>query len=226
MDTEGDQAMSVMTRRQFVKTTGRAGAVLLGAAAAGGLTGCAATLKGDVMPKQGRRVVVIGGGWGGATAAKYLRAADPSIEVVLLEPSRQFVSCPFSNLVLSGVRTIDSLTMSYNGLRRRGVRILHEAATALEPDRRRVRVGEGYIEYDRCVVSPGIEFQWDQVEGLAQHRADVLHAPLLKHDRRNPADDTLKAAKALLKTIPDERLADLAAYYSSLDPRPRGAATR
>jgi NADPH-dependent 2,4-dienoyl-CoA reductase/sulfur reductase-like enzyme len=119
---------------------------------------------------------VIGGGWGGATAAKYVRLADPSIEVVLLEPNRQFVSCPFSNLVLSGVRTIDSLTMGYDGLRRRGVRILHEAATGLEPDRRRVRIGEGYLEYDRCIVSPGIDFQWEQVQGLAEHRDGVLHA--------------------------------------------------
>jgi NADPH-dependent 2,4-dienoyl-CoA reductase/sulfur reductase-like enzyme len=121
-------------------------------------------------------VVVIGGGWGGATAAKYVRLADPSIEVVLLEPNRQFVSCPFSNLVLSGVRTLGSLTFGYGGLRAHGVRILHETAAAIEPAARRVRVGEGYLEYDRLIVSPGVEFQTEQVDGLAQAGDQVLHA--------------------------------------------------
>jgi NADPH-dependent 2,4-dienoyl-CoA reductase/sulfur reductase-like enzyme len=141
-----------------------------------GLAGCARPIKGDFMPKAKPRVVVIGGGWGGATAAKYVRLADPGIEVILLEPNREFVSCPFSNLVLSGVRTIESLTMGYDGLRRHGVRILHEAAAAIEPDRKRVRVGEGYLEYDRLIVSPGIEFQWDQVQGLAENQDKILHA--------------------------------------------------
>jgi NADPH-dependent 2,4-dienoyl-CoA reductase/sulfur reductase-like enzyme len=160
--------VSTLTRRRFLAVSA-AGAGL-------GLAGCAASTRGDFMPKASRRVVVIGGGWGGATAARYLRAADPAIEVVLLEPNRAFVSCPLSNLVLSGVRTLDSLTLGYDGLRRQGVRLLHEPATALEPDRRRVRVGEGDLEYDRCIVAPGIDFLWDQVQGLADHRDRVLHA--------------------------------------------------
>ncbi len=90
--------------------------------AAGGLAGCATAIKGDFAPKKGPRVVVIGGGWGGATAAKYVRLLDPNVEVVLIEPNRQFISCPFSNLVLAGLRTIDSLTMGYDGLRKHGVR--------------------------------------------------------------------------------------------------------
>ncbi len=160
--------MKRFTRREFLATSGTG----LGLLAAG----CAPALKGDFAPKTARRVVVIGGGWGGATAAKYVRLADPSIEVVLLEPNRQFVSCPFSNLVLSGVRTLDSLTFGYGGLRARGVRILHETAAAIEPAARRVRVGEGYLEYDRLIVSPGVEFQTEQVDGLAQAGDQVLHA--------------------------------------------------
>jgi len=148
----------------------------LGVLAGGGLAGCAASTKGDFAPKSGPRVVVIGGGWGGATAAKYIRLLDPGIEVVLIEPNRQFVSCPFSNLVLAGVRTIDSLTMGYDGLRKHGVRIIHETASAIEPDTKRVRLGEGYLQYDRLVVSPGVDFQWEQVEGLAQSQDTVLHA--------------------------------------------------
>jgi NADPH-dependent 2,4-dienoyl-CoA reductase/sulfur reductase-like enzyme len=159
-------------RRAFLRTSGGA----LAAGVTGALAGCAGTIRGDFMPKSGKRVVVVGGGWGGATASKYVRLADPSIEVVLLEPNRTFVSCPFSNLVLSGVRTIESVTHSYDGLRRHGVRLVHESATALEPDRRRVRVGQGYVAYDRLIVSPGIDFDWDQVEGLAEQRDRVLHA--------------------------------------------------
>jgi NADPH-dependent 2,4-dienoyl-CoA reductase/sulfur reductase-like enzyme len=160
--------MTRVTRREFLATSGTG----LGLLAAG----CAPAIRGDFAPKTGRRVVVIGGGWGGATAAKYVRLADPSIEVVLLEPNRRFVSCPFSNLVLSGVRTIDSLTFGYGGLRAHGVRVLHEPATAIEPDARRVRVGEGYLQYDRLIVSPGVEFQTEQVDGLAEAGDQVLHA--------------------------------------------------
>src|SRR3989337_638819 len=167
---------SAMTgsRRDFLKTS--AIGLGLGVMGGAGLAGCAAPVKGDFAPKAGRRVVVIGGGWGGATAAKYVRLLDPSVEVVLIEPNREFVSCPFSNLVLSGVRSLESLTFSYAGLRRHGVRIIHETATAIEPDRKRVKLGEGYLEFDRLVVSPGVEFQWEQVEGLAQNQDKVLHA--------------------------------------------------
>ncbi len=164
--------MSALTRRGFLRTSGLG----LGVLAGGGLAGCAASMKGDFMPKAGPRVVVIGGGWGGATAAKYVRLLDPGVEVVLIEPNRQFVSCPFSNLVLAGLRSIDSLTMGYDGLRKHGVRIIHETASAIEPDTKRVRLGEGYLQYDRLVVSPGVDFQWEQVEGLAQSQDTVLHA--------------------------------------------------
>ena len=168
--------MSGLTRRDFLRASGVGVGVGLGLGAGLGLSGCASTMTGDIAPKSGRRVVVIGGGWGGATAARYVRIADPSIEVVLIEPNREFISCPFSNLVLSGQRTIESLTVSYGGLRARGVKIIHETATAIEPDTKRVRIGEGYLAYDRLVVSPGIDFQWEQVEGLAAAKDTVLHA--------------------------------------------------
>jgi len=162
--------MSGLTRRDFLRSSG------IGVGLGLGLAGCAATTTGDIAPKSGRRVVVIGGGWGGSTAARYLRMADPSIEVMMLEPNREFISCPFSNLVLSGQRTIESLTISYEGLRNRGVKIIHETATAIEPDTKRVRIGQGYVAYDKLVVSPGIDFQWEQVEGLAAAKDTVLHA--------------------------------------------------
>jgi NADPH-dependent 2,4-dienoyl-CoA reductase/sulfur reductase-like enzyme len=164
--------MARMSRRAILRGAGAG----VGALVAGSLGGCAAAAKGDLAPRSGRRVVVVGGGWGGATAAKYVRLGDPSIEVILLEPSRQFVSCPFSNLVLSGVESIDALTFGYDRLRAHGVRIRHEAATAIEPDRKRVRIGEGYLEYDRLIVAPGIDFLWDQIDGVQGAEDRVLHA--------------------------------------------------
>src|SRR3989475_11496108 len=138
--------MKESTRREFLRTSSWAGLGLFAA-------GCAPKVS-DFAWKSGRRVVVIGGGWGGATAAKYVRLADPSIEVVLLEPNRQFVSCPFSNLVLSGVRSIESMTFDYSRLRDHGVRVLHEMATAIEPETRRVKGGGGYLPYHRLLVVP------------------------------------------------------------------------
>jgi sulfide dehydrogenase [flavocytochrome c] flavoprotein chain len=159
--------MTTLTRRSFL------GAGLT--AAAGTLAGCATGVS-EKPPAGRRRVVVIGGGWGGASAAKYVRLGDPRIEVVLLEPNKQFVSCPFSNLVLAGLRDIDSLTFGYAGLRKRGVIVRHEAALAIEPDTKRVRVADGYLAYDRLIVSPGVDFLWEQVEGLPAAKDTVLHA--------------------------------------------------
>src|SRR5262245_16182281 len=164
--------MNTVSRRRFLTASG----ATLSAAALASVAGCATSTRGDIAAKAGKRVVVIGGGWGGATAAKYVRLADPSIEVVLLEPQKQFVSCPMSNLVLSDVRSLQSLTMSYDGLRGHGVKIIHAEATAIDAAARRVRVGEDSLEYDRLIVSPGIDFQWDQIEGLPQARDAVLHA--------------------------------------------------
>ncbi len=164
--------MTSVSRRRFLSVSGAA----LGWATLAGVAGCASSMRGDFAPKRGKRVVVIGGGWGGATASKYVRLADPSTEVILLEPNKQFISCPMSNLVLSGVRTLESLTISYDGLRRHGVKVMHERALALDPAARRVRVGEGYLEYDRLILSPGIDFQWDQVQGLAEAQDVVLNA--------------------------------------------------
>jgi sulfide dehydrogenase [flavocytochrome c] flavoprotein subunit len=158
-----------VTRRQFLKSASG------GALAVAGLSSCR-TGTGEIAPTSGRRVVVVGGGWGGATAAKYVRMADPSVEVVLLEPNTRFISCPFSNLVLSGVRKLPSLTFDYDGLRTRGVTLRHEPALAIDADQRRVRVADGYLAYDRLILSPGVDFQWEQVEGLPAAKETVLHA--------------------------------------------------
>src|SRR6478735_4702734 len=104
-----------MRRREFLKV---AGAV--------SLAGCA-----TATPSKGR-VVVVGGGFGGATAAKYLRLWDPAIDVVLVEREASFVSCPISNLVLGGFTTLQDITRGHEGLQRLGVRVLRDEVTAVD----------------------------------------------------------------------------------------------
>src|SRR5215467_4213363 len=113
------------------------------------------------------RVVVVGGGFGGATCAKYLRLADPSLDVTLVEPHRQFVTCPFSNTVLVGLRDLASVTHTYDGLRQRhGVRLVHATATALDPAGHQITLDDGNtLTYDRLVLSPGVEMQWGALQG-------------------------------------------------------------
>jgi sulfide dehydrogenase [flavocytochrome c] flavoprotein subunit len=146
----------------------------LGGAAAWSLTACATAAK----PRA--RVVVIGGGFGGATAAKYLRLWAPEIEVVLVEREAAFVSCPLSNLVLGGSKTIADLSTGYDTLSKKyGVRVVHDEALQIDADRREVRLARGEIlTYDRLIVSPGVDFQYAQVPGLqsAEAQARVLHA--------------------------------------------------
>lgn len=158
-----------MQRRDFLK----AGAA---AAAAAGLAGCAG------IPGAGTkaRVVVVGGGYGGATAAKYIRMFDPSIDVTLVEPNESFISCPISNLVLGGFKTMNDITTPYTGLvRNHGVTIVRDMATAIDVDRKQVRLAKGApLPYDRVIVAPGIDFIDGAIPALASAdaQARVLHA--------------------------------------------------
>ena len=157
-----------MQRRQFIRALG-AGATLAGVA------GCAA------LNRAAPQVVVVGGGYGGATAARYLRLwSGGAIEVTLVEPNADFISCPLSNLVLGGSRRMADITVGYGELRRRhGVRIVREAALAIDPGRRSVRLAGGAaLAYDRLIVSPGVDFMWDALPGMRAPGAQdaVLHA--------------------------------------------------
>lgn len=107
------------------------------------------------------RVVVIGGGFGGATVARYVKAFDPSLDVVLIEPNKSYTTCPFSNAYLGGIVDLKSITHSYSGLAKAGVRVMHDVATGLDAQKKRVLTqNNGMLSYDRLIVSPGIDFIW------------------------------------------------------------------
>ncbi len=161
-----------MQRRQFMQAMGTAGV----ASSLGALSGCATPATGNQA-----KVVVIGGGFAGATAAKYIRLwSDQGIDVTLVEPQSHFVSCPVSNHLLGGSKSLADITLPFDALNTRyGVRVLHDYVSAIDPERRRVTLaGGGVLPYDRLVVSPGVEFMWETLPGMAQAGAQdtVLHA--------------------------------------------------
>ena len=112
------------------------------------------------------RVVVIGGGYGGATAAKYVKMMDPAIDVTLIEPNTTYTSCPLSNEVISGARDISTLQVGYDGLRKRGVNVLHDLVTSVDRAKKTVTTKGGKtLSYDAMVMSPGVEFHYNTIEG-------------------------------------------------------------
>jgi NADPH-dependent 2,4-dienoyl-CoA reductase/sulfur reductase-like enzyme len=158
-----------LTRRDFVKW-------LSASAALSGSIGCATATTSRVVG----RVVVIGGGYAGATAAKYVRMWGPDIEVTLVERDAEFVSCPLSNRVLAGVIQLKVLTRDYGKLQAKyGVKLIRDEATAIDPVAQEVRLGKGGpLKYDRLIVAPGVEILYNEVPGLdsPQAQARVLHA--------------------------------------------------
>ena len=149
-----------MKRRQFLR---------LGATAA--LAGCSSAKP--VTP----RVLVIGAGFGGATCAKYLAMGDPDLQVVLVDRAQEFVSCPMSNLVIGGSRSMTDLTQRLDGLKRYGIDVLWGEAVAVDPGRRVVRFGRGSeLVYDRLVLSPGVDFVFQDIDGYEAAQPRVLHA--------------------------------------------------
>ena len=140
---------------------------LLGAGAAlaaASLAGCAGTPASG--PSIGR-VVVVGGGYGGATAARYLKLWGGNVEVTLVERQAEFISCPISNLVLGGYKTMADITNGYGGLKAAGVNRVQGEVVAVDAAARSVRLADGRtLAYDRLVLSPGIDFMTEQVGGL------------------------------------------------------------
>ena len=147
--------MSRINRRDFLRLAG-------GTTLAGGSLGFPALLLANT-----RKVVVVGGGVGGCTAAKYLRKLDPTLEVTLVEPKKHYTSCFMSNEVLSGDRTLKSITFGYSDLKDKyGVNVITDKAVGIDPVARQVQTGDGArLAYDACIVSPGVGFKWDAIDG-------------------------------------------------------------
>ncbi|MBB5690184.1 FAD-dependent oxidoreductase [Roseomonas alkaliterrae] len=136
------------------------------------LVGAAAALP--LLPRtagaQARpRIVILGGGFGGASAARFARDHFPDLDITLIERSRRFTTCPYGNLVLAGRKRIDDITFGYERLAARGVRVVHAEAAAVDAEGRAVRLADGSrIPYDRLIMSPGIDLRWGAIEGYDQ----------------------------------------------------------
>jgi sulfide dehydrogenase [flavocytochrome c] flavoprotein subunit len=121
------------------------------------------------------RLLVIGGGFGGASAANFARRHYPWLEVTLVEPRTRFVTCPYGNLVIGGVRRIEDITHGYDGLRARGVRVVHDWAQGIDAAARRVRLAGGEtLAYDRLILSPGIAIRYGALEGYDEAAAEAM----------------------------------------------------
>lgn len=214
-----------MKRRQFVQGVSVAGSL----GALGLISGCASA-------GSGTRVVVVGGGYGGATAAKYVRMwSDYGIDVTLVEPGSSFISCPISNLVLGGSKTMADITTPYDKLvKHHGVRLVQDRVTRIDPDKRVVMLAKGgELAYDRLIVSPGVDFMWETLPGMAREgaRDSVLHSwkagaqtVALRRQLEAMPDGAVYALSIPLAPYrcppgPYERACQVAQYFSKAKPR-------
>jgi NADPH-dependent 2,4-dienoyl-CoA reductase/sulfur reductase-like enzyme len=159
-------------RRDFIIMAGLATAIGLSA------HGLPAFARAGRLPLG--RVVVIGGGYAGAAAAKYLRLWSlGALEVIVVESNRQFVSCPLSNLVLSGAKSIDDLTFDYKLLQsNHGIQWVQDQVTAIDVDAKKISMQRGELSYDRLIIAPGVDFIYDNLPMLqsAEAQKQVPHA--------------------------------------------------
>jgi NADPH-dependent 2,4-dienoyl-CoA reductase/sulfur reductase-like enzyme len=158
----------MLTRREFIQ--------FVSAGAAVNAFGCVSSPSAN---KSIAKVVVIGGGYSGATAARYIRLWAPDIDVTIVERNPNFISCPLSNLVLGGSRTLESLTVGYGGLAKHGVKVIQDDVVAVDAAKKQVSLAKrGALAYDRLIVAPGIDFLYDPIPGLkdASAQEKVLHA--------------------------------------------------
>ena len=155
--------MKKINRRNFAKIIGSAG--------------LASTLG---MPSlvfgASKKVVVVGGGFGGATAAKYLRKLDSSIDVTLVEPNPTYYTCPFSNTVLGGIKDMSAIAHGYGAMKNKhGVRVIHAKAKNVNSNSKTVTLDNGRkLDFDRAIVSPGVDLRFDSMEGYSQTATDKM----------------------------------------------------
>ncbi len=151
-----------ITRRGFIQTAG--------AATAAGMVGVPYIALG-----ASKKVVIVGGGTAGATAAKYIRMADSTVDVTLIEANQHYYTCYMSNEVLGGDRDINSIKFGYGGLQGHGIKVVHDKVTGIDAKNRVVKTSGGSsFSYDRCIVAPGIDFKWETIEGYDAKVAEKI----------------------------------------------------
>lgn len=178
--------MSGLSRRAFFRLASGAGLLL---------AGCAA---GPTTRAKGARVVVVGGGYGGTTAAKYLRLADPTLQVTLVTPRQSFATCPFSNLVVAGLRDMRDITQGYTALNvNYDVDVRYGSVQVIDAPGKTLTLDDGVrLSYDRLIVAPGIEILYDRIQGY-----DAVAAQLMPHAWQ-AGSQTLRLRR-LLERVPD-----------------------
>ncbi len=210
-------AMRLMTRRNVV----------------GGIAASAVAFPGPSYAQSAARIVVIGGGFGGASCARALKRIDPKLEVTLVEPNRTFTACPFSNEVIAGLRDIDAQQFTYDKIVAVGVSVVAQAAVNIDPQKRMVTLADGTsLAYDRLVLSPGIDLRFDALPGYDEAAATKMpHAwkageqTLLLRKQLEAMDDgglvaiAAPAGPLRCPPAPYERASLIAHYLKSRKPR-------
>ena len=212
-------ALRLMTRRNVVR-------------------GIAASAASSVLPCPSRaqsaaRIIVVGGGFGGASCARALKQIDPKLQVTLIEPNRTFTACPFSNEVIAGLREIEAQQFTYERIIADGVTVIAEAAVKIDPQRRVVALSDGKsLSYDRLVLAPGIDVRFDALSGYDEAAAARMpHAwkageqTLLLRKQHEAMDDgglvalAVPAAPLRCPPAPYERASLIAHYLKTRKPR-------
>ena len=157
--------MTGFTRRDFGKLVGATGASL----------SASAVFSPFAIAQGAGRVVIVGGGAGGATVAHYVKKEAPALDVSLIEANSTYSSSFFSNLYIGGFRTLESLNHGYAGLRKVGVKVVHDYATDVDTTKKTVKTRSGKTyAYDRLVLSPGIDIKYDSIAGYSRAAASVM----------------------------------------------------
>lgn len=151
----------MLTRRKFIINSAAAATV--------------APVFGRTLAATGPKVVVIGGGFGGVSLARYLRRHHPKLSITLIERDRQYTTCPFSNGVLGGLYPLSQISFTYARVKASGVDVVSEEALRIDPAAKTVALANGHtLKFDYLAVSPGIDFIWDSIQGYNEQAAEIM----------------------------------------------------
>jgi sulfide dehydrogenase [flavocytochrome c] flavoprotein chain len=200
--------------------------------------GVAASAAASAFPAPSRaqsaaRIAVIGGGFGGASCVRALRRIDPKLAVTLIEPSRIFTACPFSNEVIAGLREIEAQQFTYDRIAAEGVTVIAQAAVKIDPQQRTVGLADGStLAYDRLVLAPGIDLRFDALPGYDEatttkmpHAWKAGEQTMLLRRQLEAMDDgglvvlAVPASPSRCPPAPYERASLIAHYLKTNKPR-------